>query len=290
LYDYWGGSNDLKKGIIRVLHSLSFVDDPTRMLRAIRFEQRFGFSIEERTLELLDQAKDLLDDVSGDRVRHELDQILTEERTVEMFNRLAELNLLGHILPAYTWNTDIAGKLSVFLITAFPPEWNVCPEEKEDTYRVYGAYIILLVGLSGPALKGVLSRLRFKNHLRKMLIEANRLWMNLEKTKKLKPSQVSRQLDSYSLLAIYCVFFLAEDSEIREMLENYALRWRKQKPFITGTDLKNLGIKPGSHYREILEKLRFAWVDGEINSREQEKAELNRLLEKYPSEIIPDQS
>jgi tRNA nucleotidyltransferase (CCA-adding enzyme) len=53
LHDYWGGLNDLHNGLVRVLHSLSFVDDPTRMLRAVRFEQRFGFTIEERTLELL---------------------------------------------------------------------------------------------------------------------------------------------------------------------------------------------------------------------------------------------
>ncbi len=56
--------SDLKKRLIRVLHSLSFVDDPTRILRAVRFEQRFGFSIEERTLALLIEAKDLLDKVS----------------------------------------------------------------------------------------------------------------------------------------------------------------------------------------------------------------------------------
>ena len=60
LYDYWGGLNDLRRGSVRVLHSLSFVDDPTRMLRAVRFEQRFGFQIEDRTLELISEAADLM--------------------------------------------------------------------------------------------------------------------------------------------------------------------------------------------------------------------------------------
>ena len=60
LYDHWGGLHDLERGLVRVLHSLSFVDDPTRMLRAVRFEQRFGFQIEPRTLELIDEAREML--------------------------------------------------------------------------------------------------------------------------------------------------------------------------------------------------------------------------------------
>ncbi len=72
LYDYWGGLNDLNHGIIRVLHSLSFVDDPTRLIRAVRFEQRFNFTIEPRTFQLMQEALDLIKQVSGDRLRHEL--------------------------------------------------------------------------------------------------------------------------------------------------------------------------------------------------------------------------
>ncbi|HSO26490.1 MAG TPA: CBS domain-containing protein, partial [Anaerolineales bacterium] len=66
LYDYWGGLNDLRQGLVRVLHSLSFVDDPTRLLRAVRFEQRFFFRIGPRTLVLMLEARSLLDRVSGD--------------------------------------------------------------------------------------------------------------------------------------------------------------------------------------------------------------------------------
>jgi len=73
VYDHWGGLNDLTQKKVRVLHSLSFVDDPTRMLRAIRFEQRFRFDIEKRTLELFREATPLLGEVSGDRIRHEFD-------------------------------------------------------------------------------------------------------------------------------------------------------------------------------------------------------------------------
>ena len=107
LYDYWGGLNDLKNGIIRVLHSLSFIDDPTRMLRAVRFEQRFKFRIESRTLELMDEAYQLLSQISGERLRHEFNLILDEENPSEMFKRFDELGLLTAIHPELKWTGNI---------------------------------------------------------------------------------------------------------------------------------------------------------------------------------------
>jgi tRNA nucleotidyltransferase (CCA-adding enzyme) len=99
LYDYWGGLDDLQNGIIRVLHSLSFVDDPTRILRAVRFEQRFGFTIEDRTLELLQEAKSLLKQVSGDRLRHEFDQILRERLAWIFSGAYSSLDYLKPLTP-----------------------------------------------------------------------------------------------------------------------------------------------------------------------------------------------
>ncbi|MGH8310122.1 MAG: CBS domain-containing protein, partial [Steroidobacteraceae bacterium] len=78
LLDFYGGERDLRDGVIRVLHSISFVDDPTRMLRAARFEQRFGFRIDPRTQDLLSGALDLLDRVSGPRIWNEIELILRE--------------------------------------------------------------------------------------------------------------------------------------------------------------------------------------------------------------------
>ena len=112
LYDYWGGLDDLRKGKIRVLHSISFVDDPTRMLRAVRFEQRFGFRIEDRTLQLLCEALPLMNRVSGDRIRHELDHILDEDNAVQMLARLDDLSLLAAIHPDLVWDEWINDKIT----------------------------------------------------------------------------------------------------------------------------------------------------------------------------------
>jgi hypothetical protein len=84
LHDYYGGNADLERGLVRVLHSLSFADDPTRMLRAVRYEQRYGFAIESRTLQLMDEARPLVARLSAERIRHELDLFFDEPRAAAM--------------------------------------------------------------------------------------------------------------------------------------------------------------------------------------------------------------
>ena len=104
LLDPWGGGRDLHDRTIRVLHSISFIDDPTRMLRAARLEQRLGFAIEPRTLELMQQAMPLLARVSGERVRDELALILEEACAGSILSRLQGLGLLSAIHPALAWD------------------------------------------------------------------------------------------------------------------------------------------------------------------------------------------
>ncbi len=119
LYDYWGGLGDLDNHLVRVLHSLSFIDDPTRMLRAVRFEQRFDFEIEARTRELMSQAHDLLRQVTGERLRHEFDLIFIEPRAAAMMERLENLDLLQAIHPALSWDTE---RTTIFDLLTRPPE------------------------------------------------------------------------------------------------------------------------------------------------------------------------
>ncbi|MCP4594831.1 MAG: CCA tRNA nucleotidyltransferase, partial [bacterium] len=97
LVDFYGGEPDLRAGIIRVLHSLSFVDDPTRMLRAARLESRMGFHLDPRSEELIADALPLLKRVSGDRIRHELELIFREAEPERALRRLEELGVLQHI-------------------------------------------------------------------------------------------------------------------------------------------------------------------------------------------------
>jgi tRNA nucleotidyltransferase (CCA-adding enzyme) len=100
LIDPHHGRSDLERGLIRVLHSASFSDDATRILRGVRYEQRFGFEFETQTAKLLKANIPMLDTISGDRIRHELELILREDRPELAIRRLAQLGALQRLSPA----------------------------------------------------------------------------------------------------------------------------------------------------------------------------------------------
>ena len=148
LHDHWGGRADLQAGLIRVLHSLSFVDDPTRILRAVRFEQRFGYQIEPRTKELLKNALGLLDRVSGDRVRHELDNMLNEPAWEAMFDRMAELEVHTAIHPALPWDDATRQRIATGRQMTTPKDWLPRSGRREDHHlkpaATYLSWLIVL--------------------------------------------------------------------------------------------------------------------------------------------------
>ena len=264
--------------MIRVLHSLSFVDDPTRILRAIRFEQRFGFEIEERTLALITEAKDLLDKVSGDRIRHELDLILEEPKAPEMLERINALKLLQPLFANLKWNSYKGKTLRRFYQEGLPPEWFSHDSHQNVQAQIYGAYIILTAQSDQIEILKVLRRLRLKNHLAQMIIQANSLWHQLDFLINIPASQVAKKLEEFSQLEIYCVYFLCTDNRIRKPLESFALKWRWMKPETNGVALKKRGLKPGPTFSRILSELRAAWIDGQIKSKKEELAYLETLI------------
>src|SRR3989454_9719657 len=114
LVDFYGGLRDLEAKTIRVLHARSFVDDPTRVFRAIRFEQRFGFRIEKHTLNLLKEAaaSDLVHRLSGPRLRNEVMRLLSEQAPIRTIRRMAEFDLLRFLHTGLAWTARLAGLLS----------------------------------------------------------------------------------------------------------------------------------------------------------------------------------
>ena len=110
LIDLYGGMDDLKHKLIRILHEKSFIDDATRILRGLRYEQRLNFQLEPVTLQLLERDIPMLDTISGDRIRHELELILKEEFPEKILRRADELNVLPKLHPALKGNGWLAEK------------------------------------------------------------------------------------------------------------------------------------------------------------------------------------
>jgi tRNA nucleotidyltransferase (CCA-adding enzyme) len=284
LYDFWGGLNDLRQGLVRSLHSLSFVDDPTRMLRAVRFEQRFGFQIEERTLQLLKEALQLIDRVSGDRIRHELDHILDEDKSANMLARLDELKLLSAIHRDLKWDTWIANSIAALpaITSEAFQDWELENWEPTELKRALG-YILWLIRLSPERTRRVLSRLKLTRSLAEDAVAACRLWKELISMVGKSPSTITKQLDNYSPLSIYAVCLATDVEDQREILTIYTREWKKLSPTITGHDLRNLGLAPGPAYRFILEALRAAWLDGKVKNEAEEAVLLEELIKQEPA-------
>ena len=278
LHDYWGGLADLERGLVRVLHSLSFVDDPTRMLRAVRFEQRFGFKLGVRTQQLMDEARPLLGKLSGDRVRHELDLILDEPRTVAMFSRLADLGLLKAISPSLPWDDGLVDRLNTALNTPQPKNFGDLPEIGDLPRRRALGYLVWLLPLPLKDLRAVAKRLRFHASLKRALLEAGELCADLHNMEDAKISAWAARLDGIPLLALYAAYLCAPEEKIRQLLASYLAKWRHVQPTVGGNDLRARGLAPSPRYKKILSRLRAAWLDGEIKTKEEEGALLERML------------
>jgi tRNA nucleotidyltransferase (CCA-adding enzyme) len=282
LHDYWGGVNDLRQGLVRVLHSLSFVDDPTRMLRAVRFERRFGFQIEKRTLELLQEARPLLTQVSGDRIRHELDHIMDAQERVSMMERLSELGLLGEIHPGITWDKESRQNLEMLDSIDVKPLAGITLElDKGNNLRKL-AYSLWLINQPIDKAQAILKRLHYPSTQVNIVLSACRLWKDLPWVANARLSQIANRLDEVPALAIYANFLAARDDKICGNFQAYLSRRGRIAPKITGDDLRTLGLAPGPIYKRILSAIRDAWLDGKIDTIEQEEAYLNELIKDDP--------
>ena len=273
LLDPWGGGKDIRDRHIRVLHSLSFVDDPTRMLRAVRLEQRLGFTIESRTLELLERALPLLDSVSGERIRSEIRAILREPNFGPIMRRLTELGLLRAIYPALAWDDWIEARAYAARNYSMPSDWRL--ESAPTLSELF--YALWLYRLSASEAAAVCERLHLSQSEAAIAMKAGRQMCNLEDEQ--PPSEWVRCLEAMPEASLVAMWLALEDrGKQRAIVEKYLSDWRWVEPTADGEVLREMGLKPGPAYRRILGELRAAWLDGELSSADDEQQMLTKLI------------
>jgi len=283
LHDHWGGLADLQAGLVRVLHSLSFVDDPTRILRAVRFEQRFGYQIESRTLELLENALSLLDRVSGDRIRHEINHMLREPAWEAMFERLSGLGVLEAIHPALPWDQAAKERIHTGLKIEIPPLWASRPaHQMEHSLQPAAAYLSWLIVVDAGQAISAANRLRLPGWMSNQIQSAIAITNKQIEIAKMSPSEVVAEFDKHPTLSLVVCHALSEDQDFREQISTYFEKWQNIQPGTSGYDLRARGIPPGPHYKQVLDALRAAWLDGKISTTEEESALLEKMLDEIP--------
>ena len=276
LVDLLGGLEALQKGLVRVLHPNSYTDDPTRILRAVRYEQRYGFQIAPEDLELIAAAKSHLGGLSGERLRHELDLILAEDESAAMLARLNGLDILTGIHPLLPWDAHMS-RLLESLDEPAPASWRGVPDLLHIPQRVGLSYLLWLGRLAPVAIQELASCLDFTASLREALLSLSSLHADLPDLAGARPSVVVARLDGVPLLAV-CAAWLSADDPAHPVLENYLAHWRRVKPKTSGHDLIKRGLPPGPAYQLILSSLRTAWLDGQLKTNEDELLLLDKLI------------
>ncbi len=260
LLDPYGGEQDLMRGLIRVLHNLSFIEDPTRILRAVRFEQRFGFQIEPRTAQLIDDTRNLLNQVSGQRVRHELDLIFYEQAPERALTRLQALGVLTHIHPALQADAWLAEK------------FRALRESHAPTPILYLG--VLAYRLRTSEARALSKRLKLTTGENEILVQVVTLRL-LERqlnNPELAPSRVVELLERFDDAALAVLAIATDSAQAQSYVDRYRAEWRQIHPALNGNDLKALGLQPGPAFKEILTALRAQRLDGVLATREQEEA------------------
>jgi len=258
LIDLYGGIYDLEHKLVRILHEKSFTDDATRIWRGLRYEQRLGFHLEETTIKLLKRDIPMLDTISGDRIRHEIELVLKEEFPEKVLCRAEELGVLPNLHPSLKGNGWLVKK------------FGQAREQSHPNLPPVGLYLALLAyRLTDEEKEQLISRLRLSKSLAQTLRDTSRIKAKLQSLAdpQLPPSGIYHLLYGYSPQAITANSLASDSPVARRHIQLFLNKLRYIKPALTGDDLKRMGITPGPRIKKILELLHEARLDEKITSK-----------------------
>jgi tRNA nucleotidyltransferase (CCA-adding enzyme) len=282
LVDFFGAQRDIKEKSIRVLHSLSFVEDPTRVFRAVRFEQRFGFQIGKFTVNLIKNAVKMsfLSKIRSPRIWRELALILMEADPGAIMKRLQELDLNRFIWPSLVFDRDLE-RLFREMDTVL--KWyNLL--YKGRSHRVFYYLLGLVEPMPLPQVTDLSRRLGMPDALRRRLPQetarvretAARLSSMIRFMKK---SELYGQLDLLSQEGRLFLMAKTQTEAVKKAISNYITYADSLRPLTTGLDLKKMGLTEGPVFGEILEALKEAKIDQNLATKDEELAFVRKYAE-----------
>ena len=271
LVDPFGGRADLEHGVLRVLHNLSFIDDPTRIFRAIRYEARHGFRLEEHSARLARGCIEmgLVGDLSSARLRDELVALLEDPAAAGGIRRLGELGADRAIHPHLRGDDEAASLFERALVLRDElgvevPAWRL-------------GIAVLARSMTSDEAYDWLERLKVRrrdvDRIVGAIAVAPRIVERL-RGKSLDPAQIVALADAFAPDAP----LLALAQEEQEGLRDYFTRLRGVQLEIGGADLAAMGLSESPRVGEVLAEVRRRKLNGEVDGRESELAAARELI------------
>jgi tRNA nucleotidyltransferase (CCA-adding enzyme) len=275
LLDFFGGQRDIRDKTIRILHNLSFIEDPTRAFRAIRFSERFGFRISKHTINLINTAVriNLFDRLSGARMYDELTLLFQETRPLNAVRRLAGFDLLRFIHP----NLKLTPSLEKTIIAIEEAvSWFDLLFLEEPLHKPHLFFMALLDELSPDDRDSAIRRLNVPPGAGREIIGGiEKAAGALRRITGASRSEIYFILQPLRLETILYAVAKAEDDRQKKAISLFLTDMRKTTTEINGDDLIKMGFKPGPLFKEILNELLVMRLDGKIRSREDEISYVN---------------
>lgn len=274
LIDYFGGRSDLKERTLRVLHSLSFIDDPTRVLRGVRLELRLGFRLSPETLRLVEVALEegVFDRLSGSRLREELAMLLADPAlAVRGIERLDELGLLRVLHPGLELGEEAWTRLREARAVLDWYRLEGIAEPAVEPWRLF--LITLAAGLDGEGLDYLAGRLHLAGEDRRLLLGFRERVEEARAALRgggeaLAPHRVAEALAPLAGEELL-LLMVGEEEAGRSWVRRHLTELRRMELKIRGADLLAAGVAPGPRIGQALEEVRRARLDGRIGAEDE---------------------
>jgi tRNA nucleotidyltransferase (CCA-adding enzyme) len=269
LVDPFCGRNDIRNKLIKVLHDRSFIDDPTRIFRAIRYQQRLHFSFESETEKLVKRDMQRIDCISGDRIRRELGLFFLEDKPENMLERAYKLGVLTVLHPALKetgfWTRTMGLARSSFKQNIKTINW-----------------CLFLYTVTHDESRSIAIRLNLPLSIASAVYDTQLLKARLPllNTANILPSDIDAIVNKYSIPAIQTNMLATEELNVRGNLILYLSKLRYVKCSLNGNDLLTMGVSSGPIIGDLLTKIRKARLNGTVNTKKQE---MEMVYSEYPA-------
>ncbi|OGP76578.1 MAG: hypothetical protein A2V86_01960 [Deltaproteobacteria bacterium RBG_16_49_23] len=285
LTDFFGGVKDIKEKIIRVLHNLSFVEDPTRVFRAIRFEQRLKFQIGKHTQNLMKNAvkTGIFDRLSGGRILSEFILICQEDDPLPAMKRMKDFGLFYFLHPHLKWDEE---KITLFEQIHHVISWFdlLFLDERFERWLIY--FLGLIDSLKEQESLEVCERLAMNERQKKRVIGGKResdpallqIYSWISGGREPKRSEIYTVLDPLSTEVKLFMMAMTTQMATRRYISLYFTQLKDTKTILKGADLVQMGVKPGPSIRKGLEDLLKARLDEQVITRQDEIHYLTKSL------------